>query len=401
MVVKRQEAAPPFECKSYLGVQIQLLKVAGFWPIFPLIAGNVVHNFFCRLHMYLLFVNLIHMAISQIISISMKWNGSIMEISPHLLETIVAITVIGFQLTFYLNYETFKELFHRIDTQMQPRSIRGITYADMERPFRLAKNFTICWMASSLSATAHHSLNPILDRERRLPIPVVYTFDVMRSPYFEIEYALQTVATLQYGFGFSIIIGIISTVSIMLCGQMDLLYCGIHNLLYSAMIKRGDAHSLDIVKHLQRNWDRKNQDKIRFYYSIECYDDLGEEEEEDAIGKRRRDLELQYQEYDLEVMQVLKDLIRHHQFIKATARSIEKSFRQLFFWELFEHSAYTCIITYAMTNHKGFDNLFIHMVFYFLIINLDTFLMCYTPHLLSEQVGIDGFRGKSPCNWKT
>lgn len=379
----------PFECTSYLGVQIELLKFAGFWPIFPTIPGRPLYNFFCHLHIYIFFLNLVHMAISQIISISIKWNGSIMEISPFLLETIVALTVMGFQLTFYLNHDDFENLFHRIDTEMKPRSIPGITFADMDRPFRLAKKFTIFWMTLSLSATAHYAINPILDGERRLPIPVVYSFDVMQSPYFEIEYLLQLMAQLHYGFAFSIIIGMVSSVSILLCGQLDLLYCGLHNLLYSAMIRRGDRESVHVVKHLQRNWDWMNTDKIRFYYATECYEDLGEEA---RGGKGREGVELKYREYDEEVMAVLKDLISHHQFIIATARTIERSFRTLFFLELFEHTAYTCIITYAMTMHKGFDNIFVHLVFYFIIVNLDTFLMCYTPHLLAEQVRM--------CSWE-
>lgn len=372
---------PSFECNSYLGIQIEMLKYGGLWPLFATKRENRIGKLVSQIHVYVLFVNLIHMAVSQVISISLKWNGSIMEISAHLMETIVALTVIGFQLTFYMNQQEFQELFNRIDTQMKPRSIPGVTYTDMERPFRLAKKVTIIWMAVSVSATVHYALNPILDGERRLPIPVVYTFDVMQSPYFEIEYSLQFLAQLQYGFAFSIIIGMVSSVSIMLCGQLDLLYCGIHNLLYSAMIRRGDTRSLNTVRHLQRDWPRKNKDKIRYYYSMERNEDLGEENTLGVVDHRPV-----HREYDAEVMQVLKDLIRHHQFIIETARAIEKSFRQVFFLELFEHTAYTCVITYAMTMHKGFDNTFVHMVYYFFIVNLDTFLMCYTPHLLAEQV---------------
>lgn len=386
-----------FECDSYLRVQMHLLKFAGYWPVVPVAVGHGmktrVSSFLAHLHIYVLFLNLIHMAISQIISISIKWNGSIMEISPYLLETIVAFTVMGFQLTFYLNQGAFNELFHRIDTGMRPRSVRGVTFTDMERPFRLAKKFTLFWMALSLSATAHYSLNPILDGERRLPVPVVYTFDVMQSPYFEIEYSLQFLAQLQYGFAFSLIIGLVSSVSIMLCGQLDLLYCGIRNLLYSAMIKRGDTQSISLVRRLQWNWGSINQDKIRYYYVKECNEDLEEDwpdrasEDNQWVAQGGAGVELPYREYDVEVLEVLKDLIRHHQFIIGTARSIEKLFRPLFFLELFEHTAYTCIITYALSMHEGFDNTFIHMAYYFLIINLDTFLMCYTPHLLAEQVG--------------
>lgn len=377
--------AQPFECSSYLSVQIELLKFAGFWPIVQTDGlKERLNNFLSHLHMYILFVNLIHMAISQIISISIKWNGSIMEISPHLLETIVALTVMGFQLTFFINQEEFKELFHRIDTQMRPRSIPGVTFVDMERPFRLARKFSIFWMCLSVGATAHYSLNPILDGERRLPVPVVYNFDVMQSPYFEVEYSLQFLAQLQYGFAFSIIIGMVSSVSIMLCGQLDVLYCGIHNLLYAAMIRRGDGQSLATVNHLQRDWKWTNKDKIRYYYSRECFEELPADDAAPVVMSS--ELQLKYREYDGEVVEVLKELIRHHQFIIGTARGIEKSFRQIFFLELFEHTAYTCIITYALTMHEGFDNLFIHMVYYFFMVNLDTFLMCYTPHLLAEQV---------------
>lgn len=388
-----------FACESYLRVQIEIMKFAGFWPLFPISSGEFgitrrLYNFFGTFHIYVLFLNLIHMAISQVISISIKWNGSIMEISPHLLETIVALTVMGFQLVFYLNRETFQQLFTLIDTQMRPRSIRGVTFTDMQRPFKLAKYFTLFWVALSLSATAHYSLNPILDRERRLPIPVVYSFDVMESPFFEIAYCLQSVAQLQYGFAFSIVIGIISSVSIMLCGQMDVLYCSVHNLLYSAMLKRGDSRSVATVMKLQRNWDWKNKDKVRFFYSQEWYDNLEADCCEGADDSALIE-ELPYREYDVEVMEILKDLVRHHQFIISTARSIEKSFRSIFLLELFEHTAYTCIITYAMTMHNKFDNLFVHMVFYFFMVNLDTFLMCYTPHLLAEQVGRDLFEDYS------
>lgn len=389
---------------SYLAVQIELLKLSGMWPLYspvpPTGFKERLSNFIGHLHIYVLFLNLVHMAISQIISISIKWGGSIMEISPHLLETIVALTGMGFQLTAYMNQDAFRALFRRIDTELEFRSVPGITYADMERPLRLAKNVTLAWMAMSIGATVHYSLNPILDGERRLPIPVVYTFDVMQSPYFEIEYTLQTLAQLHYGFAFSIIIGMVSSVSIMLGGQLDILYCGIHNLLYSAMIKRGDATSLGIVKRLQLNWKLINQDKIRYYYyAVEQMDDLDEDSEGPSIIRPFRgysDLtgmsELKYREYDEEVIEVLKGLIRHHQFIIETARSIEKNFRHIFFLELFEHTFYTCIITYAMTMHDRFDNTFVHMVFYFLIVNLDTFLMCYTPHLLSQQVCDSGVR---------
>lgn len=385
-----------YQCSSYLGTQIHLLKFAGFWPILSTSPGNSIRNSLSYLPALIFFLNLIHMAVSQLISISIKWRGSIMEISPHLMEMIVALTVMGFQLTFYVNQTAFKVLFHRIDTQMQPRSIPGVTFTDMERPHQLARKFTFFWVALSLTATAHYSLNPILDGERRLPIPSVYSFDVMQSPYFEVEYALQSLAQLQYGFAFSIIIGMVSSVSIMLCGQLDLLYCGIHNLLYSAMIRRGDCQSLDVVKQLQRDWGRTNKDKIRYYYAREYCEDLDGQYATTRTtvmnwavrggGVEEKQPKLEYMEYDVEVMEVLKDLIRHHQFIIGTARSIEESFRQIFFLELFEHTAYTCVITYAMTMHQSFDNMFIHMVFYFLLVNLDTFMMCYTPHLLAEQV---------------
>lgn len=380
---------PNFKCNSYFDLSITFLKCAGCYPIFHITSPRGVHerayNFLGHLYSIILFLNLIHMAVSQIISIALR-GGSIMEISIYLRELVNAFTVMTFQIVFYFHQEKFLILIESFNRRIVNRSVVGITFVTMQRPYEFSKNFTLIWTIMALLATLHYSLNPILDGEKRLPVPVMYPFDVMESPYFEIEFCLQTLAQMQYGFAYSIIVAIITTVTMLLCGQLDILYCSIHNLMYAAMIRRGGKRSIEMVKYLQINWKYQNKDRIRYCFAIECFEDLDclHESSVGLIGPES-DL-LEYRAYDTEVMEILKNCIRHHQYIIEMAHSVENIFSSFLFLELVQHTLFICIVTYGLSIHPQLDNMFFHFVFYFCMVNFDTFLIFLTPHLMAEQV---------------
>lgn len=394
-----------FVCNSYFELQFIILKCGGLWPIYHNtrprngISGMFLHV--CGyLNVLILFLNLIRMIMSQIISIFMK-GGSIVDISIHLQEVLVAVVVVGFQTCFFFGENQFINLIKEINKRLVNRSIIGITFVNMQRPFELSRTFTKFWTTMSIVATLHYSLHPILDGERRLPVPVVYPFDVMQSPYFEVEYFLQTLAQIQYGFVYSIIIGTVTTLTMLVSGQLDILYCNIHNLLYSAMIQRGDRDSLDKVNRVQKNWSRSNQDRIRYCYAIECYEDLGNicgRNCSTASARSDRSVEWVYQAYDKEVMELLKKCIQLHQCIIETVNMIEDFLRSILFLELIQHTLIICIVTYGLSIQLHMDNLFYHYVFYFFMVNFDTFLLCFTSHLMTEQVGEFLIADKKNCS---
>lgn len=386
------EAPAKFVCNTYLKLQENALIISGLWPFkfahrFPKPLRGIGY-ILERLLITICFFNSIHLAACQFKTVYDKWGASIDDLYVHGQEYMVAHTMVLITIFFRTESEGIAKLFLHINNNLRPRSNRGLTHTTMEKSYKLAYNLTVIYVVFCLVGTFHHCISPLWGGTRRLPVETWYPFDELQSPYYEVVYLLQTIGTLQSGLLYSSIITLPFSITTLMCGQFDLLYCSIHNIVYTAMLMRNERKYGSYLKWKQIDWNAVNKDQIQYVYSEEYMERFSDEYS--ASFDHFADLEEEENEWrmwDPEVMELLKDCADFHSFIIRTVKAAERCLRYILAAALVHFVLLLCLLIYALSRHLVLDNTLNHILIYSGLTYALAWLMCLPGHILLYQVG--------------
>lgn len=177
-----------------------------------------------------------------------------------------------------------------------------------------------------------------------------------------------------------------------MCGQYDLLYCSIHNLVYTVMLQRGEKKYVDYLRWKQIDWKVQNKDWIQYVYSEEKLEKLSSESEEEGVtaavsfNREVAQEEHEWRAWDSELMVILKDCADFHSFIIRTVEESEKCLRYILAAALIHFILLLCLLIYALSAHLVLDNTLNHILIYSGLTYALACLMCYPAHILIYQV---------------
>lgn len=383
---------PAFSCNTYLTLHEKGLMLSGVWPMnisksLPK-SMSWIGYLLDRSLIAFLFLNSVQLALCQMKTIYDKWGQGIDNLYVHGQEYLVAHTIVLLTILFQVERKGLIQLFVIINNNLRPRSAPGMTYTSMEKVYKFSQALTLIYMVFCVVGTFHHCMSPFWDGNRRLPVATWYPFDELKSPNYEVIYILQTIGTLQSGVIYSSIITLPFSITTLICGQYDLLYCSVHNIVNTAMLRRGDKKYVDYLRRKQVDWKEKNLDWIQYLYSEEYMEDLTN----GSFVAYTSDEESVHQEvdtwrsFDADILELLNDCTVFHSFIIRTVKKSEECLRYILGASLIHFILLLCLLVYAMSRHLVLDNTLSHMLIYTGLTYALACLMCYPAHMLIYQV---------------
>lgn len=388
--------SPVFTCNTYLHLHETALIASGLWPMriferYLPAALRFLGVLLDRIWILILGLNSLHLAICQVKTVYDKWGTGIDYLYVHGQEYLVAHTIVVLTVLFRLQHKNIAQLLHVMNNNLRPRSAPGLTYTSMEKSFNLSQRLSLIYIVFCVVGTFHHCISPILSGTRQLPVDTWYPFDYTQSPYYEIVYLLQMMGTLQSGMVYSSIIVLSFSITTLMVAQYDLLYCSIHNLIYTAMLVRGDQRYLAYLRRKQLDWKERNQDWIQYVYSEESMEDLPvvsniPAPELDAVQYEVDEL---WRSWDSEISTLLNDCTKFHMSIIRIVKQSEESLRYILGAALIHFVLLLCLLVYALSRHLVLDNTLIHILSYTALTYALACLMCYPGHILVYQVGTE------------
>lgn len=383
-------SAKPFFCNTYLSLHENALIVSGLWPMRiskhlpPSLKtlGYVLDRFF----ILFMGLNSFHLAACQFKTVYDKWGATIDDLYVHCQEYLIGHTIVLLTILFQLYAEEIAQLFVLINNNLRPRSAPGMTYTSMEKSYKLSQNLSLIYIVFCVVGTFHHCMSPFWDGNRRLPVETWYPFDELESPYYEVVYLLQTIGTLQSGMVYSSIMILPFSITTLMCAQYDLLFCSIHNMVHTAMLRRGDRKYVEYLRRKQIDWKVINKDWIQYIYSEEQMEKLPEL---DVFTAELDDVHAEvetWRAWDEDIIELLRDCKEFHVFIIRTVKQSEACLRYILGAALVHFVGLLCLLVYAMSRHLVFDNTLTHILIYTGLTYALACLMCYPSHILIYQV---------------
>lgn len=333
-------------------------------------------------------VNLIHLLAGLVVTINEIWDdASFDDICRIVEDTSSTIVALVYDFYFVYHHRELRDLFQLLEQGIvtRQRSAPGLTYTTMSRSIKSARNFTVVWVSFCVAGTVHHALAPLLDGKRELPLAAVYPAWRYESPYFELTYISQIFAQAHFGFVYGGIVALVASMSILLCGQFDLLFCSLKNTLATAMLVRGDSDSRAHLAELQMEVQSVPLEEVRNEY-LSSYLEL--ENMSDGITGSSRATMIHYRvgSHDLELMGAIRDCAEHHKFIVAVVQSTERFLHWMLLATLGQITLMISLITCSLSFRTQIDQAAIHDANYFSILFLMLFVLCYYPHMMTYQV---------------
>ncbi|KAH8264169.1 hypothetical protein KR038_004100, partial [Drosophila bunnanda] len=128
-----------------------------------------------------------------------------------------------------------------INREYRHHSLAGVTFVSSHAAFRKSRTFTTVWIMACLLGVISWGVSPLMLGIRTLPLLCWYPFDAMAPVTYTAVYATQLFGQIlvgvTFGFGGSLFV----TLSLLLLGQFDVLYCSLKNLDAHARLLSGDS----------------------------------------------------------------------------------------------------------------------------------------------------------------
>ncbi|XP_055708520.1 odorant receptor 83a [Phlebotomus papatasi] len=338
-----------FRRENYLNVQITYMKIVGMFPIdyAKFLPQRLEFLSSVLNRMYFAFWQLIsmHIAIVQIASVYVYWGESLDELSPYLNNSVIYLFTYFIITYFQFKYNSHAKLIAYINENFEMRSAQGLTYVTIEPAYKAAKRFTNIWVISCIFGTLHWAFSPILTGVRALPLQSWYPFDALKSPQYEILYACQCLGQINVAIGFGIVGAMLMSKITLVNVQYDMLFCSIKNLLYTAMILKGNR--MKELKKLQDAIDWSKSEVNEYYVSkdiLENLSDIPETKCSQVPHSKRKPEDTYLMEYNDELMMALRDCIKHHQMINIFCNKLEDFYNAFNFGKFFQVTILICLL---------------------------------------------------------
>lgn len=227
--------------------------------------------------------------------------------------------------------------------------------------------------------------------KRILPINIKYPFDTVASPNFELVYVLQFIGQLQIGAIYSVYGTMWISIIILICGQFDLLFCSVKNMLWSAMLLRGDELSIKRLKEVQEENssmpEKSVNSSMSYYISVELSEDLRFENWRTKVSELS-DSDSSWN-YDKEMLIVLRRAVLMHQNILRMSAMLEEFFSPFMLGKTTVCCLLACFLAYLSSSGLGSIMKVVTLLEYLMLVFAELLLNTYFPTSLMYQVGIN------------
>lgn len=120
-------------------------------------------------------------------------------------------------------------------------SLAGVCFVNMHSTYRWFRSFTLVWLSACLSGVISWGITPLMMGNRTLPLHCWYPFDAMDEHFYSIVYAVQLYGQITVGTVFAYGGFMFVSLSFLLLGQFDVLYCSLKNLDAHARLLAGES----------------------------------------------------------------------------------------------------------------------------------------------------------------
>lgn len=379
----------------YLPFQVNLLKCLAMWPVNfkkilpkPLHGLNIVLN---GLFYLLMSGNLLQMAVLQIKTLIDAWDldstTSMNDVSDYIISSIIYSGGFLMCVYFQLRYRANKKMVDHLNRTLISRSNRGLTFVNITPCYQWARKLSIWWTLACVLGTVHYGIYPVLVQKRILPISIQYPFDTQATPNFEIMYFVQFFGQLQIGAIYSVYGTMWISIIILICGQFDILFCSVKNVLWAGMLRSGDASALEFLKGRQVEISNQLSSSISEYYnSVEENDFLQPGIEIQSKKDATLTLSTLYSKYDREVLMELREMILLHQNILHICAMLEEFFHPFMLGKISVCSVLACFLAYLASSGLGSIMKVVTLLEYLFLVFAELLLNTYFPTILSLQV---------------
>ncbi|XP_017073437.1 putative odorant receptor 85e [Drosophila eugracilis] len=213
-------------------------RLPKWWPKWLNLGGKFLAKFYCSM---VIFTSLHLGVLFTKTTLDVLPTGELQAITDALTMTIIYFFT-GYG-TIYWCVRSRRLLLYmeHINREYRHHSLAGVTFVSSHAAFRKSWNFTAVWIMACLLGVITWGVTPLILGIRMLPLQCWYPFDALAPVTYSAMYATQlfgqVLVGVTFGFGGSLFV----TLSLLLLGQFDVLYCSLKNLDAHARLLSGES----------------------------------------------------------------------------------------------------------------------------------------------------------------
>lgn len=183
------------------------------------------------------------------------------------------------------------------------------------------------------------------------------------------------------------------SIIILICGQFDLLFCSVKNILWSAMLLRGDELSIKRLREVQEEFSsgsvKSESSSISYYISVEMSEDIRFENWRSKVSEFG-DSDSSWN-YDQEMLIVLRRAVLLHHNILRMSAMLEEFFSPFMLGKTSVCCLLSCFLAYLSSSGLGSIMKVVTLLEYLMLVFAELLLNTYFPTSLMYQVGIGAY----------
>ncbi|CAD7092714.1 unnamed protein product [Hermetia illucens] len=215
-------------------------------------------------------------------------------------------------------------------------------------------------------------LTPLFVHQRILPVECWYPFDEKRKYVYETLYFIQILAQGQIGQVFGNGSGVYVVLITLICGQYDILFCSLKNVLYTAEINSGV--SAELLRGKQLAVDKEKEELNQYFVSKETFENL------DNLDQRLVKRNLRNATKD-----ALNECIRHHQGIVKVCTLLEEFYNPFCLVKSLQMTVQLCFLVFVSVNTTASVLKSLNLAQYLFMTLCELFIFTYLGQVLKVQ----------------
>ena len=367
-------------------VQMKIMKLGGLWPInYDKFLSEKVKKYKISTVLNVVYYGLwyciaLHLAVCHIVTLHQKIHSGFTaeDIIMVLLQTYIYISVVLLMAYCHYIHSDIKEALEFLIKNFRYRSAPGISFVTMDECLYYTRKLIIFWLSGGAIGVLHWTIAPIISWDfSKLPFPIWYPGNVDESPQYQFAYIGQILGQLHVGLVYGCTSSLFVSFVFLTCGQFDIFLSSLQNIRNSALIKCG-GH-FNVLKQLQEDHFKDLNWPKPYFIAKEKPEILKQEKK----FKKKEELKKNLEPF---LIEALKDCFEFHLNLQEFCRKIEKLFRYYILLSATSATFLLCVLAYlASTAGISSFNL-ISVVDYFLLANMQWFLLCYWGQVIKNQV---------------
>ncbi|NP_001116817.2 olfactory receptor-like [Bombyx mori] len=365
----RVHATPKQDVRSYMPYIILPLKIAACWEWFPNTKENY-QMFINNIYLGMVLFVLTHVAAGLVVHLYTEWQD-VMSSLDNIADSLPILVSIAIVAYCAFNRQELYGLVSFMDGNFKYYSAWGLTNMTMENSFQSARRFGRIYTACTMFSVTMYAVLPVIVHIwTKQPIKNWLYMDVNRSPFFEFVFLRSCLTQLFVGLAMGQFGVFFASNSILICGQLDLLCCGLRNARYTALLRHGVERN-SLASYV---WELKSNERHNHIYNVaemKSSDDHYDERVVHVFPKKTQ-FDIYSKTYDEATSKALRDCAALCQVINEYKYRFERFVSPLLVIRVVQVTLYLCTLLYAAT--LRFDMITVE---YLVAVALDIFVYCY------------------------